>query len=203
MRKDPVLVLATNNPHKIKEISAILKTEKVKCRIRTLENFPSQKPVRENKKTIEGNAVKKAKEIAARTACWALADDTGLFVAALRGKPGVYSARFAGPACSYRDNNRKLLRLLSKTPDRRRTAVFRTVAALCSPTGRVMIAEGRLNGLITRHPRGTKGFGYDPVFLVPRIQKTFAEMTARQKNEISHRALAFRRAARLVRRFVK
>lgn len=194
------LVLATNNPHKIAEIRSILKAADARVRVLTLSDFPQRRPVVENAMTIEGNAAKKARAVAKYTGCLALADDTGLFVRALKGRPGVFSARFAGPGCTYAGNNRKILRLMRKVPPRRRTAVFRCVAALATPGGKVLLAEGRISGQITEEPRGGQGFGYDPVFLVPRWGKTFAEMGPRLKNKISHRAKAFQQVPRLLKK---
>jgi len=189
--KNNRLVLATHNRHKVREIQAILKKEGLKIRILTLDAFPSIKPIRENKPTIEGNAIKKAAIIAEKTGLPALADDTGLFVRALNGAPGVISARFAGPRCRYEDNNRKLLRLLKNVPWPRRGAEFRCVAALAAPEGRTLLIKGKVAGKITFKPKGKKGFGYDPVFLVQKYQKTFGEMSTYLKNKISHRAIAF------------
>lgn len=196
----PVIVLATNNAHKVREIRAILKESGLLVRLKTLNDFPKRRPVKEDRPTIEGNAIKKAVEVARATGHLALADDTGLFIKALRGRPGVFSARFAGAGCDFEDNNRKVLRLLASTPPARRSAVFRCVAALARPDGRVLTAEGRLTGRITDGLRGTKGFGYDPIFWVPAFKKTFAEMTPEQKNAISHRGRAFRKVPGLLRR---
>jgi XTP/dITP diphosphohydrolase len=185
------LVLATNNRHKVAEIRAILKKAGLKLRVLTLDAFPKQPAVVEDRTTIRGNAAKKAREVARQTGHYALSDDTGLFVKALDGRPGVYSARFAGPGCTFEDNNRKILRLLKRVPLERRQASFRCVAALASPHGKVVAVEGRLDGRIALTARGRDGFGYDPIFEVPSLKKTFAEMGARIKNTISHRARAF------------
>jgi XTP/dITP diphosphohydrolase len=201
--KNLKIVLATNNAHKVGEIRAILKKARIRAQVLTLADFPKRRPVVENRTTIEGNAIKKAKEVAKNTGCWALADDTGLFIDAIKGKPGVYSARFAGPGCDFMDNNRKVLRLLSKTPVSKRRAVFRCIAALASPSGRVVHAEGRIVGRIASEMRGRHGFGYDPIFYVPSLHKTFAEMSAGRKNVISHRAKAFSRVPQLLRRAAK
>ncbi|MBV9080877.1 MAG: RdgB/HAM1 family non-canonical purine NTP pyrophosphatase [Elusimicrobia bacterium] len=191
------LVLATNNRHKVREITAILRGAGLKIRVRTLADFPKAPPVVENKPTIEGNAIKKAKEVADRLGLPALADDTGLFIDALRGKPGVYSARFAGPGCTFEDNNRKALRLLKNVPPKRRTATFRCIAALAAPKGNVVLAEGRIRGRIATEISGGQGFGYDPVFYVPSARKTFAQMSGAAKNRISHRGRAFRQVPKL------
>ncbi|MCB4756471.1 MAG: RdgB/HAM1 family non-canonical purine NTP pyrophosphatase [Elusimicrobia bacterium] len=195
------LVLATHNRHKVKEIKAILKKAgRSKIRVLTLDHFPHIKPIKEDLPTLEGNASKKARAVARATGQLALADDTGLFVPALRGKPGVRSARFAGPKCDYADNCRKLLRLMRGKPLSKRKAIFRCVAALATSTGRVFLAQGRVRGKITFAPRGKNGFGYDPVFFVPKYGKTFAEMPSRLKNGISHRYQAFVKVPRLLKK---
>ncbi len=199
----PSVVLATNNLHKVTEIRSVLKKAKLKIRLLTLEDFPKFPPVAENKPTLEGNAKKKAIEVAKRTRCLALADDTGLFIRALKGKPGVYSARFAGPRCSYEDNNQKVLRLLNQKPYRQREAVFRTIAALATPQGKVFMAEGQIKGRIAMEPKGKRGFGYDPIFYIPRFKKTFAELNPQMKNKISHRAHAFAQVPKLLKMAMK
>jgi XTP/dITP diphosphohydrolase len=157
----------------------------------------------ENKPTIEGNAIKKAREVANRTNCLALSDDTGLFINALRGAPGVYSARFAGPGCTFMDNNAKVLRLMKTTPLKKRGATFCCVAALALPTGKTFVAQGKIVGRIDTEIRGKTGFGYDPIFYVPRFKKTFAEMSPVLKNKISHRGRAFSQVPALLRRALK
>lgn len=197
------LVLATNNTHKVKEIKAILKRARIAATVLTLDDFPKARPVVENKPTIEGNAIKKAREVAKRTQCLALSDDTGLFIKALRGAPGVYSARFAGPGCTFMDNNAKVLRLMKNTPIKSRGATFRCVAALALPSGKIFLAQGKIAGRIDIEIRGKTGFGYDPVFYVPRFKKTFAEMPPALKNKISHRGRAFSQVPRLLRSALK
>lgn len=183
------LVLATRNRHKGEEVSALLGD--LGLRIRTLADFPNAPEVEEDGVTCEANAVKKATEIARATGLPAVADDTGLEVDALGGRPGVYAARYAGEQATYEDNCQKLLRELADVPAHNRTARFLTVAALALPNGSVQVAQGALEGLITEAPRGSSGFGYDPVFLVPKLGKTLAELSAEEKNRISHRAKAF------------
>ncbi len=194
------LVLATNNKHKVVEIKAILKKARLKMKVLTLDSFPKRRPVVENKKTILGNAAKKAREVAKNTGHLALADDTGLFVKALQGRPGVYSARFAGPGCTFQDNNAKILRLMKNVKGAKRRASFRCVAALATPNGKVVSVEGRIEGFISTEPRGAAGFGYDPIFFVPSYCKTFAELGARIKNKISHRARAFSKVPSLLKK---
>lgn len=191
------IVLATNNRHKVEEIRAILKASKLDLAVLTLADFPPARPVVENKPTIEGNALKKAREVARRTGLPALADDTGLFIDALKGKPGVYSARFAGPGCTFKDNNAKVLGLMSGLPAPLRSASFRCIAALARPDGEAAFVEGRISGRIAASASGAAGFGYDPIFVVASTGKTFAQMSAAAKNRISHRGRAFRRVPSL------
>jgi XTP/dITP diphosphohydrolase len=191
------LVLATRNRHKGEELAALLGD--LGIRIRTLDEFPGAPNVVEDGTTCEANAVKKATEIAAATGLPAVADDTGLEVDALDGRPGVHAARYAGEQATYEDNYRKLLRELSGVPRGHRTARFITVAAIALPWNGVQIATGRLEGLIAEEPTGSRGFGYDPVFFLPELGKTLAELSADEKNRISHRAKAFIQAKDLLR----
>jgi len=179
------VVLATRNQGKIKEIMAIFND--VPIEFLTLDSFPGSPDVVEDAQTLEGNAQKKAYEIAVFTQNIALADDSGLEVEFLDGMPGVISARYAGKGCTYSDNNQKLLNALKGVPTEHRKARFRSIIALAVPGGATMTVEGRLDGYITDRPRGTEGFGYDPVFLVPEVGKTLAEIGPTQKNGLSHR----------------
>ena len=192
-----VLVLATQNPHKLAEIRAVLRDFDVQ--LRSCTDFSGCPEVVEDGDTLEANAIKKAREIAAFTGECSLADDTGLEVEALDGAPGVYSARWSGPGCTYDDNNAKLLRELEGVPAEQRTARFRCVMALVTPepppAGKVTFApprlfEGRLDGRIAEARRGSHGFGYDPLFYLPQEGCTLAELSAARKNTISHRARA-------------
>ena len=192
MSEEPALkeiVLATRNRHKGEELTALLGD--LGIQIRTLADFPTAPEVEENGTTCEANAIKKATEIARATGVTAVADDTGLEVDALGGRPGVFAARYAGEQATYEDNCRKLLQELAGIPALKRTARFLTVAAIAFPGGEVHIAQGILEGLITEEAIGDRGFGYDPVFLVPELGKTLAELTAGEKNRVSHRAKAF------------
>ncbi|HKR78720.1 MAG TPA: XTP/dITP diphosphatase [Nitrospira sp.] len=190
------LILATRNRHKGAELAAILAGLPV-C-IRTMDEFPDVPDVIEDGETCEANAVKKARAVAEATGLLAVADDTGLEVDALGGRPGVYAARYAGPQATYEDNCRKLLKELVGVPRDRRTAHFVTVAAVAEPSGRVQVTTGRLDGLITEAQAGEQGFGYDPVFYVPDLGKTLAELSSEQKNRISHRAKAFAQVRELL-----
>ena len=159
-------------------------------RVRSLSEFPGAPSVQEDGLTYAENALKKARAAAAFSGKPALADDTGLEVDALGGEPGLHAARFAGEGCTFQDNIRKLLGLMRAVPEERRNARFVCVLALVAPGGRETLVEGELRGRILEAPAGTSGFGYDPVFYVPKLGKTLAELTAEEKNRISHRARA-------------
>jgi XTP/dITP diphosphohydrolase len=152
----------------------------------------------EDGKTLEKNAIKKAKDAAKFFNKWALADDSGLEVDWLNGEPGVYSARYAGESCLYDDNNKKLLLALKDVPFEKRTAKFRTVIAISNPNGKVYLAEGKIYGIIALQPLGNNSFGYDPVFYVPEYKKTFAELSIDIKNSISQRAIALQKAKEII-----
>ena len=157
------IVLATRNPDKGRELGVLLGG--LGIRIRTLADFPSAPEVVEDGTTCEANAIKKAREIAQATRVPAVADDTGLEVDELGGRPGVYAARYAGEHATYEDNCRKLLLELAGVPVSKRTARFLTVAAIAFPSGDVHVTQVSLEGLIAEQPLGDRGFGYDPVFL--------------------------------------
>ena len=182
-------MLATRNPDKREELAALLGDLGIK--IRTLADFPDAPEVVEDGDTCRANAVKKAVAIARHTGLPAVADDTGLEVEALGGRPGVHAARYAGERATYEDNWRKLIRELDGVPRQRRRARFITVAAVAMPSGKVEVAEGILEGVIAEAPAGTQGFGYDPIFVVPQLGKTLAQLAPGEKNRISHRARAF------------
>lgn len=184
------LVIATRNTHKLEEIRAIFDFQGLE--VASAFDFPEIPDVVEDRDTLEGNAVKKATEIAAATGCWSMADDSGLEVDALGGAPGVYSARYAGEHCSYADNNQKLLRELDGKENR--SARFRTVIALSDPGGSVQTVDGECKGMIIEELRGTNGFGYDPLFIPDGCTQTFAELDSEEKNRISHRARALHNA---------
>lgn len=190
------IVLATRNKHKISEIKEILKGIPVK--ISSLDTYPEVPEVVEDGETLDENAVKKAREVSLFLSKWSLADDTGLEVEFLNGEPGVFSARWAGPGCTYEDNNNKLLKLMKNVPAGRRKAIFRTVIALSDPKGNFMYVEGRIDGAVTEKLSGKNGFGYDPVFFVPELNKTLAEMSTEEKNSVSHRSRALEKAKALI-----
>ncbi len=186
------VVLATGNLYKAKEIKAILNG--LNLRFLTLRDFPNLPETIEDGKTFKENAVKKAKETARLTGKIALADDSGIEVEALNNAPGVYSARFAGKKAADSANNKKLIGLLKGIPLSKRKARFVCVIAIAEPAGRNYTVEGELKGVIALRPAGKKGFGYDPLFIVPRYKKTVAQLSSEAKNRISHRSKALRKA---------
>lgn len=184
------IVIATRNPKKFRELKALLTIPQV--RWRSLQDYPRVPAVREDGATFRDNAVKKARAVARATGHLALADDSGLEVDALRGAPGVRSARFAGRHGNDAANNTKLLRLLRGVLMSKRGARFRCVLALADLRRLLVVTEGVWNGRIARAPAGRRGFGYDPVFSVPRLGKTSAQLPPRVKNRLSHRGKAAR-----------
>lgn len=186
------LVLATSNPDKTREIEELFRGLSV--RIVPVTDVAPGWSVEETADSLEGNALLKARAAREASGEPAIADDTGLFVAAIGGAPGVRSARFAGPDASYADNVRRLLDALYGRPGEEREAVFRTAVALVRPGGGEKVFQGELKGCILESPRGEGGFGYDPVFLVPQEDRTLAEISLERKSEISHRSHAFRAA---------
>lgn len=179
----PRLVVASKNKDKIVEIEDILRRLALETEVVRGLDWPD---IEETGSTLEENALLKACAVCQVTGLPALGDDTGLEVAALDGRPGVFTARYAGDGASYRDNYTKLLDELGDVNDRR--ACFRTVVALAFPDGSELTASGQVDGVIAREPRGRLGFGYDPVFEVDG--RTFGEMTDGEKNGMSHRSRA-------------
>ena len=194
MRLPSSLVLATGNPGKVDELRALLAD--LPLTLRPTGDLDAPPDVTEDADTLDGNARKKARAFHEHTGLPALADDTGLEVAALDGGPGVHTARFAGPDATPDDNKRRLLDAMEGVEDRR--ARFRTVAALVEDDGTMRTFEGICSGTITTGPQGDGGFGYDPLFLPDGRDQTFAEMPPETKNQISHR----RKALDAVRQFL-
>lgn len=190
------LVLATGNRDKQKEMIALLSD--LPITIRTLSEFEPVPPIIEDGDTCEANAIKKATIISKHTGRLALADDTGLEVEALDGRPGIYAARYAGEHATYEDNCRKLLKELQGVPAEKRGARFLTAVALVEPSDSIDVVEGVLEGTISETFSGNDGFGYDPVFIVPELGKTLAEITLEEKNQISHRGRALAKAKNLL-----
>lgn len=182
------LLVASGNKGKLAEIAKIL--DGCVERLYSLADFPDIPAVREDGDTFEANARKKATCAALAAGIPALADDSGLVVDALDGRPGVFSARFAGTGSSDAENNDKLLRELAGVAAEKRTAAFHCVVALCFPDGSSRVFHGELKGVILERPRGGGGFGYDPLFLIPGLGKTLAELEMDIKNGISHRGKA-------------
>jgi XTP/dITP diphosphohydrolase len=171
--------------------------------VKDLTAFPSVQDVVEDGTTFEENARKKASGFAKALGHWMLAEDSGLVVPALNGRPGVYSARYAGKQGDDTANNQRLLAELAPLPDDRRAAYYVCCAALADPSGAVReVVEGCCHGVITRDYRGTGGFGYDPLFLIPEYHRTFGELSARVKHALSHRARALERLRPALRRLL-
>lgn len=181
------ILLATNNPHKVKEIKDILKIKGLK--ILSLLDFNEKFNVKENGKTFKENAVKKARVAAKKFGLISVADDSGLCVKALNARPGVRSARYVRPPVTSQRLCAKLLKEMEGKPNRR--AFFVCSVAISFPDGKVKTVEGRCYGRISEIIKGSKGFGYDPVFIPDGYSKTFAEVSRSQKNKLSHRGRAF------------
>ena len=183
------LLLGTRNPGKVIEITSILANSE--WSFSSLEEFPNVGEAEENFITFAENAIAKAQFYASATGLCALADDSGLEVTALNGAPGVFSARYAGVNASDADRRTLLISELSKVEDLDRRARFAAVVAICKPNGEILnISEGACSGVIALQPRGTGGFGYDPLFIPDGYDQTFAELPDTIKNQISHRARA-------------
>ncbi len=193
------VLLATRNKDKVKEIRQLLKN--LDLEIFTVADFPNMPEVIEDQDTISGNAIKKAQECAEFSRLASIADDTGLFVESLDGEPGVFSARFAGKNCSYKDNREKMLRLMKGKKER--MAEFRTVVAFATPDGVVETLNGNVQGKITKREFGENGFGYDAIFRANKTGKTFGEMTRAEKEKISHRARALKKLFPILENYLK
>lgn len=186
------LLVATKNKKKLEEIKAILKGLRLK--IISLADLPRAPRIIENGKSFKENAVKKAVKIARFTGKLTMGEDSGLCVDALGGKPGIYSSRFAGKNKSDMQNNLKLLKLLEALPLKKRKACYVSAVALADNRGLVDVAEGKCCGLIGFEFRGKFGFGYDPLFIIPKYKKTFAQLGPRIKHKMSHRFRALKKA---------
>ncbi len=186
------LVLATRNDDKIREIAAIY--ARLNLDLRTLRDWPEIGELPEHGETYADNARSKAAAVAAATGFLSLADDSGIEIDALGGRPGAHSRRFLGEEATDEDRNARVLALLKDVSDAGRTARYRAAVAVARPGGEVRVFEGTCEGRIARAPRGRHGFGYDPIFLVPEEGRTMAELSPEVKNLISHRARAHRAA---------
>ena len=195
------LILATRNSKKKREILEILGDLSIE--LHDLSQYPQAPEVVEDGATFEANARKKATETAKALHQWVLGEDSGLVVPALGGRPGVYSARYAGKQGDDAANNARLLAELAPLPDDRRAAYYVCTAAVADPTGEVRaIVEGRCYGVILKDFRGQGGFGYDPLFLIPEWHQTFGELTARVKHALSHRARALEQLRPMLRQLL-
>jgi len=190
------LLIATRNERKKKELKTLL--DGIDVRILTLRNFPGLPKIVEDGRNFKENAIKKATTAAKLTGRLTIADDSGLEVDVLGNKPGVYSSRFAGKGATDRKNNLKLLRLLKDTPFKNRTARFVCHIAISDKSGLIGTTKGVCSGVIGFKIQGTYGFGYDPLFVIPKYGKTFAELGARIKNKMSHRYKALKKAKKLI-----
>lgn len=196
------LVIASNNAHKVREIKQILSPWFDD--VVSLKDMGVSIEVVEDGKTFEENAAKKAREVHALLPdCAALADDSGLMVDALGGAPGVYSARYSGvgpmgEGATDEKNNQKLLAEMKNVPDGQRACRFVSCIALVRPGKEMLLARGTCEGVVGREEKGDGGFGYDPLFVIPELSKTYAEITAEEKNAISHRGAALREMHRLL-----
>ena len=195
------ILLATGNQHKLREFQQILDADSLE--IVPQSAFQGCPEVVEDGSSFEENALKKARAIAAHTGCVAMADDSGLEVDALKGAPGIYSARYAGEPHSDKRNIALLLKNMRHVDTPQRGAQFRCVIAVVAPDGRELIAQGLCRGRITDRPHGSDGFGYDPVFLHEPSGRTFAQLDSDEKNSISHRGLAVHNVRELLPAFLK
>jgi len=196
-----ILVLATRNNGKVREIGASLDIPSLTYK--SLNDFQDLPEIIEDGSSFQENALKKARTVSNSLKLPVLADDSGLNVDCLKGAPGIYSARFAGPRAADPENNEKLLTLLQEVPEEKRTARFVCVLVFYDPSGRWFQTEGIWEGLIAPAPKGDQGFGYDPIFYLPDFQKTVAQLPLETKSRISHRARALEKMRPFILSFFK
>jgi XTP/dITP diphosphohydrolase len=190
------IVIATKNKKKLEEIREIWKG--LDLRLISLDAYSKVPAVIENGKTFRENAIKKAVKLAAFTKKLTMGEDSGLCVEALGGKPGVYSSRFSGKDKSDARNNRKVLSLLGELPLSKRKAHYISAVAFADAHGLLGVVQGRCDGVIGFEPQGTAGFGYDPLFVIPKYKKTFAQLGMRIKHSMSHRYRALTKAKKIL-----
>lgn len=189
-------VLATRNTHKAIELKRILEELELECELFTVSDFPGAPEVEETESTFEGNALLKARALANFTGLPAIADDSGICVDALDGNPGVLSARWSGATENVDQTNLELvLEQISEVDEPKRGAHFMCAAVAVFPDGTELIATGKMHGSLLRKPQGYNGFGYDPIFVPTGFTKTTAEMSASEKDAISHRGMALKELA--------
>jgi XTP/dITP diphosphohydrolase len=194
------IVVATRNRHKVREIAALLGEAGLDLEPVTIDDIAPTATLVEDQDTFEGNALLKARQAATACQLPAIADDSGIEVDALGGAPGVRSARWAGEPCDDGRNNQKMLREMADVPAEKRTARYRCAAAFVDQARNLeVVRAGACEGVVLSAPRGRGGFGYDPLFLVPSLGRTMAEIELDQKNRLSHRAAAFRALAAALR----
>lgn len=194
--KDRDLIVASGNQHKVDEVKAILSP--LGFEIQSMKEAGVNIEIEEKGQSFEENALTKARAIAALTNKIVLADDSGLEVKALNNAPGIYSARYAGEHGNDRANNEKLLKELKNVPMEDRQARFCCAIAMVFPGGREIVVEGECKGRIGTEPMGHNGFGYDPLFVIPELGKTFAQLDQEEKNRISHRAKALEKLKKVL-----
>lgn len=195
------LLIGTGNQKKLEELETLLRG--LPFEFVSLRAFPNVKEIKEDGRTFEENAIKKAVGIAKQTGMLTLGEDSGLTVEALEGNPGVYSARFAGPGKDDLKNCQKVLRLMEKLPDNCRGAAFVSVVAIAAPDKLIGTVKGEVRGAIARQMRGANGFGYDPIFLYGPYGKTFGEVSCEMKHRVSHRAQAILKARKILEEYAK
>lgn len=195
------LIVATRNKKKLKEIKELL--QDLGLKIISLEDFPNAPKIVEDGKTFDQNAIKKAATIAMYTGKLTMGEDSGLEVKALKNKPGVYSSRYSGEGATDRKNNLKLLRELKNVPLKKRTARYRCSIAIADKSRLITVVSGSCSGLIGFRSKGNTGFGYDPLFIIPKYNKTFAELGEKIKHTMSHRAKAIQKAKKVMAGFLR
>lgn len=195
---DNIIILATNNKSKVKEISEMMSGSDIT--FVSLADVGINVEVEETGTTFEENALLKAREICKLSGKPTISDDSGLEIDALDGAPGIYSSRFMGEDTSYDIKNNALIEKLENVADPDRTARFRCCMALVLPDGREFVTEGTMEGIIAREPKGINGFGYDPILFIPEYNRTSAELSSEEKNNISHRGEALRKMIEVIKK---
>ena len=193
-----IIILATNNKSKVKEISEMMSGSDIT--FESLADAGINVEVEETGTTFEENALLKAREICKLSGKPTISDDSGLEIDALDGAPGIYSSRFMGEDTSYDIKNNALIEKLENVADPDRTARFRCCMALVLPDGREFVTEGTMEGIIAREPKGINGFGYDPILFIPEYNRTSAELSSEEKNNISHRGEALRKMIEVIKK---
>ncbi len=195
------LLIATANAKKFKELQELLSDLPVQCL--NLRDFQDVEEVKETGRTFEENAKIKALGYAGQTGVLTLGEDSGICCDALKGEPGVFSARFCGESKNDDANNKKLLELMCDVPEEKRTAYYESAIALAEPDRLIGVVRGQAHGLITREPRGSGGFGYDPLFFYPPYEKTFGEVSSVMKHCVSHRGQALGKFRGLLQSYIE